>query len=122
MEGVVSVRAATPTALCVATTPSPASSSRSLSCRLPAIRGSLKHKGCNTSSSSLLQETLWAVPAIAAKAAKEAKEKGKVMDDNGSKDNTAVTTEIAMMSHPQGHTCRDLGGAQQDDEGDGSNA
>ncbi|KAI5065521.1 hypothetical protein GOP47_0020216 [Adiantum capillus-veneris] len=106
MEGVVSVRAATPTALCVATTPSPASSSRSLSYRLPAIRGSLKHQGCNTSSSSSLQESLqrmatkitqnptlrnaaffamnalWAVPAIAAEVAAEAEEKGKIFDFN----------------------------------------
>ncbi|MCO5611073.1 hypothetical protein L7F22_065323 [Adiantum nelumboides] len=106
MEGVASVRAATSTALCVATTPSPAASSRLLSCRLPVIREALKQQVCNTSSSTSIQDTLQristkitqnptlrnaaffamnallAVPAIAAEVAGEAEEKGKIFDFN----------------------------------------
>eukprot|EP00250_Pteridium_aquilinum_P013919 c21657_g1_i1 orf=262-990(+) len=106
MEGVAIMRAATPTALCVATSPSPASSSRSPLCRLPAIRGVLKQVCTTSDAKSSVQDTLqnmatkitqnpalrnaaffamntlWAVPAIAAEIAEEAEEKGKIFDFN----------------------------------------
>ncbi|KAH6557693.1 hypothetical protein KP509_1Z100400 [Ceratopteris richardii] len=102
MEAVASMRAASTTALCVRICPSPASSSRSSSCRLPVIRGAVEQKGRLAFDNVSIQETLksmaskitenpalrnaaflamnslWAIPAIA----EEAEEKGKIFDFN----------------------------------------